>query len=432
MNEPHPKVSAFPDQSLLDLMRGIGRAARSAALVLALAPTDAKNRALRAGAAALRAQRSKILAANEDDVGGAVEREMSGAMLDRLRLNETLVEAMAQGLEAVADLRDPIGTVTAEWVRPNGMVIQRVSVPLGVIGIIYESRPNVTADAGALCLKSGNAVILRGGSESARSCAAIHACLEEGLEDAGLPRTCIQLVPTTDRAAVGHMLADMADSIDVIVPRGGKNLIARVQKEARVPVIGHLEGVCHVFVDRGANLDMAKSIVLNAKMRRTGICGSAETLLVDRGCAATHLAPIIKTLLDAGCEVRGDEASRAVDARVKPAVEQDWYTEYLDAIIAARVVDDVDAAIAHIRQYGSQHTECIVTDDAAAATRFLARVDSAIVLHNASTQFADGGEFGMGAEIGISTGKFHARGPVGVPQLTSYKYVVRGSGQIRD
>jgi glutamate-5-semialdehyde dehydrogenase len=312
------------------------------------------------------------------------------------------------------------------------MVIQRVSVPLGVIGIIYESRPNVTADAGALCLKSGNAVVLRGGSESARSCAAIHACLEEGLDDAGLPRTCIQLVPTTDRAAVGHMLADMADSIDVIVPRGGKNLIARVKKEARVPVIGHLEGVCHVYVDRGANLDMATSIVLNAKMRRTGICGSAETLLVDRGCAATHLAPIIKTLLDAGCEVRGDEASAAVDARVKPATEQDWYTEYLDAIIAARVVDGVDAAIAHIREYGSQHTECIVTDDAAAATRFLAKVDSAIVLHNASTQFADGGEFGMGAEIGISTDKFHARGPVGVAQLTSYKYVVRGSGQIRE
>jgi glutamate-5-semialdehyde dehydrogenase len=305
-------------------------------------------------------------------------------------------------------------------------------VPLGVIGIIYESRPNVTADAGALCLKSGNAVILRGGSESARSNAAIHACLREGLDDGDLPLTCIQLVPTTDRAAVGHMLADMADSIDVIVPRGGKSLVARVQKEARVPVIGHLEGVCHVYVDRGANLGMAQDIVLNAKMRRTGICGSAETLLVDRGCAATHLAPLIKTLLDAGCEVRGDADSAGADARVKPATEQDWYTEYLDAIIAARVVEDVDAAIAHIRQYGSQHTDCIVTDDACAAERFLARVDSAIVLHNASTQFADGGEFGMGAEIGISTDKFHARGPVGVEQLTSYKYVVRGSGQIRE
>ena len=432
MNEPHSKVSAFPEQSLLDLMRGIGRAARSAALELAFSRSEVKNRALRAAAAALRAHRSQILAANENDVRDSAERGTPGAMLDRLRLDDRRIEAMALGLETVADLRDPIGRVTAEWARPNGMVIQRVSVPLGVIGIIYESRPNVTADAGALCLKSGNAVILRGGSESARSCAAIHACLEEGLDDAGLPRTCIQRVPTTDRAAVGHMLADMADSIDVIVPRGGKNLIARVKKEARVPVIGHLEGVCHVFVDRAANLDMAKSIVLNAKMRRTGICGSAETLLVDRGCAATHLAPVIKTLLDAGCEVRGDEASLAVDARVKPATEQDWYTEYLDAIIAARVVDDVDAAIAHIRHYGSQHTECIVTDDAAAAERFLTRVDSAIVLHNASTQFADGGEFGMGAEIGISTDKFHARGPVGVEQLTSYKYVVRGSGQTRD
>jgi glutamate-5-semialdehyde dehydrogenase len=300
-----------------------------------------------------------------------------------------------------------------------------------VIGIIYESRPNVTADAGALCLKSGNAVILRGGSESARSSTAIHACLSLGLESAGLPRTCIQLVPTTDRAAVGHMLAHMTDSIDVLVPRGGKSLIARVQQEARVPVIGHLEGVCHVYVDGGANLEMAKQIVLNAKMRRTGVCGSAETLLVDRAAAATHLAPLIRALLGAGCEVRGDETSARVDARVKAATEQDWYAEYLDAIIAVRVVDGVDAAIAHIRRYGSQHTESIVTDDATAAERFLARVDSAIVLHNASTQFADGGEFGMGAEIGISTDKFHARGPVGVEQLTSYKYVVRGDGQIR-
>jgi glutamate-5-semialdehyde dehydrogenase len=432
MNDASPKVSAFPEQPLLDSMRAIGRAARSASMVLALAATDAKNRALRAAAAALRTQRGKILSANENDVGESVGRGLSDAMLDRLRLDDGRVEAMARGLEHIANLRDPIGSVTAEWTRPNGMEIQRVCVPLGVIGIIYESRPNVTADAGGLCLKSGNAVILRGGSESVRSCAAIHACLEEGLESAGLPRACIQLVPTTDRAAVGHMLADMADSIDVIVPRGGKSLVARVQKEARVPVIGHLEGVCHVYVDRGASLGMAQAIVLNAKMRRTGICGSAETLLVDRGCAATHLAPLIKALLDAGCEVRGDAASAAVDARVKPVTETDWYTEYLDAIIAARVVDDVDAAIAHIRQYGSQHTECIVTDDAAAAERFLTRVDSAIVLHNASTQFADGGEFGMGAEIGISTDKFHARGPVGVEQLTSYKYVVRGSGQIRE
>ncbi|HEY4444243.1 MAG TPA: glutamate-5-semialdehyde dehydrogenase [Steroidobacteraceae bacterium] len=412
-------------------MRGIGRSARDAAAALAFAPTEQKNRALRAAAAALRAQRAEILSANEGDMQRAVASGTSGALLDRLHLNADRVEAMAQGLGDIERLADPIGKRLAQWSRPNGMQIERVCVPLGVIGIIYESRPNVTADAGALCLKSGNAVILRGGSESARSSAAIHACLGLGLEAAGLPRTCIQLVPTTDRAAVGHMLADMTDSIDVIVPRGGKSLIARVRQEARVPVIGHLEGVCHVYVDRGANLEMAKHIVLNAKMRRTGVCGSAETLLVDRACAATHLAPLIGALLDAGCEVRGDEASARVDAQVKPATEQDWYAEYLDAIIAVRVVDDVDAAIAHIRRYGSQHTECIVTDDPVAAERFLARVDSAIVLHNASTQFADGGEFGMGAEIGISTDKFHARGPVGVDQLTSYKYVVRGAGQIR-
>jgi glutamate-5-semialdehyde dehydrogenase len=418
-------------ETVADLMQGIGRAAREAALVLALAPTEQKNRALGAAAAALRAQRLEILAANESDMRQAVERGVSGALLDRLHLNDERIEAMARGLDDIERLADPIGRPLAQWSRPNGMRIERVCVPLGVIGIIYESRPNVTADAGALCLKSGNAVILRGGSESARSSAAIHACLSLGLEAAGLPRTCIQLVPTTDRAAVGHMLAHMTDSIDVLVPRGGKSLIARVQQEARVPVIGHLEGVCHVYVDGGANLEMAKQIVLNAKMRRTGVCGSAETLLVDRAGAATHLAPLIGALLDAGCEVRGDETSARVDARVKAATEQDWYAEYLDAIIAVRVVDGVDAAIAHIRRYGSQHTESIVTDDAAAAERFLARVDSAIVLHNASTQFADGGEFGMGAEIGISTDKFHARGPVGVEQLTSYKYVVRGNGQIR-
>jgi glutamate-5-semialdehyde dehydrogenase len=425
------KAPSESEQSVADVMRCIGRAARAAALELALASTPLKNRALQAAAAALRAQRAKILAANDSDMRQAVARGLTPALLDRLRLDEKRVEAMALGLEDIERLADPIGRRLAEWIRPNGMLIQRVCVPLGVIGIIYESRPNVTADAGALCLKSSNAVILRGGSESAKSSAAIHACLEEGLEAAGLSRACIQLVPTTDRAAVGHMLADMTDSIDVIVPRGGKNLIARVQKEARVPVIGHLEGVCHVYVDRGANLQMAKSIVLNAKMRRTGICGSAETLLVDRGCAATHLAPLIAALIDAGCEVRGDEASAGVDARVKAATEQDWYAEYLDAIIAVRVVDGVDGAIEHIRQYGSQHTDCIVTDNADTAERFLARVDSAIVLHNASTQFADGGEFGMGAEIGISTDKFHARGPVGVEQLTSYKYLVRGGGQIR-
>ena len=420
------------EQSLAELMQGIGRAARAAAQVLALVPAEQKNRALHAAAAALQTHRAKILSANECDVRQGVERGLAEALLDRLRLDEKRVQAIARGLEDIERLADPIGTVLAQWPRPNGLNIARLRVPLGVIGIIYESRPNVTADAGALCLKSGNAVILRGGSESARSSAAIHACLQEGLDAAGLPRACIQLVPTTDRAAVGHMLGSMAGSIDVIVPRGGKSLIERVRNEARVPVIGHLEGVCHVYVDRDASLDMAKRIVLNAKMRRTGICGAAETLLVDGACAATHLGPLVETLLNAGCEVRGDEATVRADARVKPAAETDWYAEYLDAIIAVRVVEGVDAAIAHIGRYGSRHTECIVTDNAATAEKFLARVDSAIVLHNASTQFADGGEFGMGAEIGISTDKFHARGPVGVEQLTSYKYVVRGSGQTRD
>jgi glutamate-5-semialdehyde dehydrogenase len=418
-------------QSVTEVMRAMGRGARAAALALGLASTDQKNRALRAAAASLRARRHKIIAANDRDMREAAAKDLSPALLDRLKLDEKRVEAMARGLDDIAELPDPIGTVLAEWTRPNGMRIQRVRVPLGVIGIIYESRPNVTADAGALCLKSSNAVILRGGTESVHSSAAIHSCLDEGLTVAGLPGSCIQLVPTTDRAAVGYMLADMVDDIDVIVPRGGKSLIARVQQEARVPVIGHLEGVCHVYVDRAADLAMAKDIVRNAKLRRTGVCGSAETLLVDRACAGTHLPALVRMLLDAGCQVRGDEPSARIDERVIPATEQDWYTEYLDAIIAVRVVDGVEAAIAHIHKYGSQHTDCIVTGDAEAAERFLARVDSAIVLHNASTQFADGGEFGMGAEIGISTDKFHARGPVGVEQLTSYKYLVRGSGQIR-
>jgi glutamate-5-semialdehyde dehydrogenase len=424
-------VTANPANSLADLMQGMGRAARLAAKQLAFASSEQKNRALLGAAAALRDARAGVLTANEEDMREAGQG-LSAALRDRLRLDDARIEAMARGLAEIAAARDPIGARLAEWSRPNGMQIQRVCVPLGVIGIIYESRPNVTADAGALCLKSGNAVILRAGSESLKSSAAIHRCLQQGLAAAGLPPTAIQLVPTTDRAAVGHMLADMADSIDVIVPRGGKGLIARVQKEARVPVIGHLEGVCHVYVHRGADLTMSKRIVLNAKMRRTGVCGSAETLLVDRACAATHLAPLVHSLLAAGCEVRGDEMSARADTRVKPANEQDWYMEYLDAIIAVRVVDDLDAAIAHIGQYGSQHTDCIITEDAAAAERFLAQVDSAIVLHNASTQFADGAEFGMGAEIGISTDKFHARGPVGVEQLTSYKYLVRGAGQIRD
>ncbi len=414
-----------------EMMDSIGRAAVEAAEVLALADTDRKNAALVSAAKALRARAGEILAANARDVDAAEAAGLGGAMLDRLRLDAARVEAMAVGVEQIATLADPIGTIVADWVRPNGLRIQRVRVPLGVIGIIYESRPNVTCDAGALCLKSGNAAILRGGSESHRSSAAIHSCLVEGLRAAGLPEACIQLVPTTDRAAVGYMLGAMTDYIDVIVPRGGKSLIARVQQEARVPVIGHLEGNCHVFVHGAADLGMARAIVMNAKLRRTGICGAAETLLVDEACAATHLAPIVRDLLDAGCEVRGDEHVQAVDPRVRPAVEDDWYTEYLDAVIAARVVKGVDGAVRHIAQYGSAHTESIVTDDAASAEQFLSRVDSAIVLHNASTQFADGGEFGMGAEIGISTDRFHARGPVGVEQLTSYKYVVRGSGQVR-
>jgi glutamate-5-semialdehyde dehydrogenase len=425
-------VSDRREASVADVMTAIGRGARDAARVLELASTDRKNRALREGAAALRARRPDILAANRRDMESAAANGAGAALLDRLQLDDKRVEGMARALEAIVELADPIGTVLAEWTRPNGLRIQRRRVPLGVIGIIYESRPNVTADAGALCLKSGNAVILRAGSESARSSTAIHECLVAGLRGADLPGTAIQLVPTTDRAAVGFMLADMTEYIDVIVPRGGRNLIERVQKEARVPVIGHLEGVCHVFVERAAKLEMAERIVLNAKMRRTGVCGAAETLLVDRACASTHLKPLIETLLEAGCEVRGDDTAASVDPRVKAATEQDWYAEYLDAIIAVRVVDGVDAAIEHIRRYGSQHTDSIVTEDEAAAERFLTRVDSAIVLHNASTQFADGGEFGMGGEIGISTDKFHARGPVGVDQLTSYKYIVRGVGQLRD
>jgi glutamate-5-semialdehyde dehydrogenase len=413
------------------MMDAMGRGARAAASVLELATSDQKTRALRAAAQALRARRHKILAANDRDMQEAREKGASAPLLDRLRVDEGRVEAMARALEDIAALPDPIGAVLAEWQRPNGMRIQRRRVPLGVIGIIYESRPNVTADAGALSLKAGNAVILRGGSESARTNAAIHDCLGEGLQVAGLPMASIQLVPTTDRAAVGYMLAEMSRYIDVIVPRGGRQLIERVQREARVPVIGHLEGLCHVFVERAADLSMAQEIVLNSKLRRTGVCGAAETLLIDRGCAATHLGPLVRALLDAGCEVRGDEATQACDERVRPASEQDWSTEYLDAIIAVRAVEGMDAAIEHIRLYGSHHTDCIVTQDPAAAERFLTRVDSAIVLHNASTQFADGGEFGMGAEIGISTDKFHARGPVGVEQLTSYKYVVRGNGQVR-
>jgi glutamate-5-semialdehyde dehydrogenase len=413
------------------IMTELGKAAVAAQASLAQATTAQKNKALLAAARLVRERTPQILAANREDMEAARRKGLSSAMLDRLRLDERRLESIARGLEDIAMLPDPIGTVMAEWTRPNGLVIQRVRVPLGVVGIIYESRPNVTADAGALCLKAGNPVILRGGSESQHSSRALHECLVEGLREAGLPETAIQLVPTTDRAAVGYMLAGMTDYLDVVVPRGGKSLVKRVQEEARVPVIGHLEGNCHVYVDRDADLNMAREIVLNAKLRRTGICGSAETLLVDRGCVETHLGPLVRALLDAGCEVRGDLTVQQVDPRVRAATEDDWYTEYLDSIIAARVVDGVDAAIAHIAKYGSAHTESIVTENSATAERFLANVDSAIVLHNASTQFADGGEFGMGAEIGISTDRFHARGPVGLEQLTSYKYVVRGRGQVR-
>ncbi len=414
-----------------ELMEGLGRRAVAAAQELALAPAAQKDAALAAAAAAIRVRRPGILAANARDMSAARARGLSGPRLERLRLDEGRIEAMAAAIDAVRERPDPIGRITAQWQRPNGLRIERVTVPLGVIGIIYESRPNVTADAGALCLKSGNACILRGGSESGHSSAALHECLTSGLAAAGLPAGCLQLVPTSDRAAVGYMLAGMSEYLDVIVPRGGRSLVERVQQEARVPVIGHLEGNCHVYIDRDADVRMARTIALNAKMRRTGICGAAETLLVDEACAGTHLAPVILDLLAAGCEVRGDPSVQRVDPRVRPASEEDWYTEYLDAIIAARVVAGVDAAIAHIARYGSAHTESIVTENPATAERFLQRVDSAIVLHNASTQFADGGEFGMGAEIGISTDRFHARGPVGLEQLPSYKYVVRGTGQIR-
>jgi len=412
-------------------MRNIGREARKAAHILALAPAAQKNHALAAMAEAVRRARSAIIAANAEDLSAAKSAGATAAFLDRLALDAERIEAAAAGLETIRKLKDPVGTVLASWRRPNGLRIERVRVPLGVVGVIYESRPNVTIDAGALCLKAGNAAILRGGSEGFRSARAIHAALIEGLREAKLPAAAIALVPTRERAAVGMMLAGLDGALDVIVPRGGKDLVARVQSEARVPVFAHLEGVCHVYIDGKAKLAMAKSIVLNAKMRRTGVCGAAETLLVDRAGAAKLLKPLIVMLLDAGCEVRGDAAARAVDSRVKPASEADWSTEYLDAILTAGVVDGVDAAIAHIERYGSHHTDAIVTEDKAAAAKFLREVDSAIVLHNASTQFADGGEFGFGAEIGIATGRLHARGPVGVEQLTSFNYRIHGNGQTR-
>jgi len=427
-------VSLKPVENQSDLtstLTDIAAAATTAARALARAPAEQKNRALAAMARAIRDSEAEILAANAEDMAAAKAAGLSGALIDRLLLDHKRVAAMADGIEVIRDLADPVGAVTERWTRPNGMTIERVRVPIGVIGIIYESRPNVTADAGALCVKAGNAAILRGGSDSFHSSRAIHAALARGLRDAGLPETAIQLVPTRDRAAVGLMLSGLGGRIDVIVPRGGRSLVERVQREARVPVFAHLEGVNHVYVDKAATPDMARSIVLNAKMRRTGICGAAETLLVDRAAADAQLKPLIGTLIEAGCEVRGDTAAQGADSRVKPAAEADWSTEYLDAIIAVKVVDGVDAAIDHIERYGSHHTDAIVTEDQATADKFLQQVDSAIVLHNASTQFADGGEFGFGAEIGIATGKMHARGPVGVEQLTSFKYRVRGTGQTR-
>jgi glutamate-5-semialdehyde dehydrogenase len=416
---------------IIELMEGIGQRAKAAAATLARSSAEQRYEALGAAAASLFARRDEILDANALDMQAAEKKAIAASMLDRLLLDESRVKAMSEGIRQVAELDDPVGQVTDEWLRPNGLVIQRVRVPLGVIGIIYESRPNVTADAGALCLKSGNTVILRGGSESFHSSTAIHACMVDGLKKAGLPEDAIQMIPTTDRDAVGYLLSGMQNYVDVIVPRGGKNLIARVQADARVPVIGHLEGLCHVYVHESADISKARDIVLNAKMRRTGICGAAETLLIDQACLDTHWQVIADALIEAGCEIRGDAKICEIDTRAVAADDADWDTEYLDAIISARVVDDIAQAIEHIEVHGSGHTEAIVAEDPDAADRFLHDLDSAILLHNASTQFADGGEFGMGAEIGIATGKIHARGPVGAEQLTSYKYVVRGTGQTR-
>ncbi len=413
------------------LMAAIGRRARAAARPLAIASTADKNAALGAMADAIVKAEPAILAANEIDIRNGEAANLSKSSMDRLRLTPARIRDMAEGVRTIAALRDPVGEVTAAWDRPNGLRIERVRTPLGVIGVIYESRPNVTADAGTLCLKAGNPVILRGGSDSIHSSKAIHACLVEGLRAAGLPEDAIQLVPTTDRAAVGEMLKGLDGNLDVIVPRGGKSLVGRVQDEARVPVFAHLEGICHLYIDRSAKLDMAVPLAVNAKMRRTGICGAAETLLVDRDVASTHLVPILDALAQAGCAIRATEEVRNAFPHAEPATEADWTTEYLDAIISVKLVDGVGAAIEHIETHSSHHTEAIVAEDPAAVERFFAEIDSAILLHNASTQFADGGEFGMGAEIGIATGKMHARGPVGVEQLTSFKYRVRGTGQVR-
>jgi len=418
-------------EALPELMVAIGRRARAAGRRMALASAQTKDQALRLIAERLRANADEILRENARDVAAARQAGQSAALVDRLALDAGRLAAIAESVEKVGALADPVGRQLAAIERPNGLLIERIAVPLGVIGVIFESRPNVTADAGALCLKAGNAAILRAGSDSHRSALAIAKAMSEGLAEAGLPADAIQLVPTRDRAAVGLMLGGLDGCIDVIVPRGGRGLVERVQAEARVPVFAHLDGVNHVYVAAAADLDMALAVLLNSKMRRTSVCGAAETLLVDRACAATHLAPLVRTLLDVGCAVRGDAETQAVDPRVTPVSEADWHTEYLDAIIAARVVDGIDAAIEHIETYGSHHTDAIITADRAEANRFLAEVDSAIVTHNASTQFADGGEFGFGAEIGIATGRMHARGPVGVEQLTTFKYRVHGSGQIR-
>ena len=423
-------MSILEKNDITDLIRTMGRAGKAAAAELAVTSTYAKNMALTEAAKSLRVQSSNILEANAQDMIAGVEKGLKGSFLDRLLLDQDSIEAMAQGLEAISMLADPVGITLNKWVRPNGLLIERVSTPLGVIGVIYESRPNVTADAGALCLKAGNAVILRSGSESFHSSSAIMVSLVEGLNIAGLPEASIQLVPTRDRDAVGELLR-LVDYVDVIVPRGGKSLIERISSESRIPMFKHLEGICHIYVDAAANEQMARKIIVNAKMRRTGICGAAETVLVQRVVAGTMLALIVGDLIDAGCEVRGDVEAQAIDGRVVSATDADWNTEYLDPIITIGVVDDVRAAVQHIAQHGSQHTESIITENADTAAIFLNEVDSAIVMVNASTQFADGGEFGMGAEIGISTGKLHARGPVGVEQLTSFKYLVRGTGQCR-
>lgn len=430
MNRPE-RVDQPNAADIERLMLDLGARARAAAADLALAPTEQKNKALRAMAAALRRSANSILDVNALDVADVKAAGQASSFVDRLTLTPDRIEGIAKGLEDIARLDDPVGAVIADWKQPNGLRFERVRVPIGVIGIIYESRPNVTADAGGLTLKSGNAAILRTGSDAQRSATAIHECLVTGLVEAGLPEAAITLVPTTDRAAVGHMLAGLNGAIDVIVPRGGKGLVGRVQQEARVPVFAHLEGICHTFIDRDADLDIAVPLVINGKLRRTGVCGATECLLVDRNAKADHLSPLVTALLDAGCEVRGDAATQKVDARVVAAKPDDYGREFLDTIIAVKVVDGIDEAIAHIARYGSQHTDSIITRDSGTAEKFLARVDSAIVLHNASTQFADGGEFGFGAEIGIATGRLHARGPVGVEQLTTFKYKVRGSGQIR-